>query len=139
MSDTKNEFEMLFTDIDEIYGKMALILSGCVKVILAEHIVGNVISEKGVTAISRILDMYDLGDCSIDDSFDEYDALEYSAIVLTEIISILMEARLDGNTDSIKGLTNIYEMLEIVRNYREWFDYESELLNDEGSDENDSE
>ena len=30
-------------------------------------------------------------------------------------------------------------MLEIVRNYREWFEYESELLSEEGSDENDSE
>ena len=139
MSDMNNEFEIIFSDIDEIYGKMALVLSGCVKVILAEHLVGNSISEKGVTAIARILDMYNLHDCSIDDCFNEYDALEYSAIVLTEIISILMDARLAGNTDSIKGMSNIYEMLEIVRNYHEWFEYESELLSEEGSDENDSE
>jgi len=139
MSDMRKEFETIFEDIQEIYDKMSLLLNGSVRVLLGEHLLGNVISEEGIAAISRIIDMYNLDDCSLEDCCDEYDTLPYAAIILSEVSSALLESRANGTIDSIKEITKIYELLETMRDFGDWFAYESELLIEEGSDENDSE
>ncbi len=139
MSDIRNEFDIFFKNINEVYGRMSLVLNGFVRLLLGEHLLGNEISEAGMTAISEIINLFNLEDCSLEDCFDDSDNLVYSAMILSEVSSKLMEARLDGSTDSLKGITNIYELFEIIQHFREWFAYESELLIEEGSDENDSE
>jgi len=139
MSDIRNEFDIFFKNINEVYGRMSLVLNGFVRLLLGEHLLGNEISEAGMKAISEIINLFNLEDCSLEDCFDDSDNLVYSAMILSEVSSKLMEARLDGSTDSLKGITNIYELFEIIQHFREWFAYESELLIEEGSDENDSE